>query len=90
MNSYKKQKPLKFIGCRNDESIIAQMKKLGIWEKMQALSKPGETASMIYDDALFIWHGTLGDSGYTWIKPENPCDLLIFAALVFSKPVQLH
>jgi hypothetical protein len=36
---------LKFIGCRNDESIIEQMKKLGRWEKMQALSKPGETAN---------------------------------------------
>ncbi len=90
MNRDKKQKLLKFIGCRNDESIIAQMKKLGIWEKMQLLSKPGETASMIYDDSLYIWHGTPGYSGYTWIKPENPCDLLIIAAMVFSKPVQLH
>lgn len=75
------------IGCRDDKSIIKRMKALGIWKKMQAMSKLGQTVSILNDDELFIWHGDPVDSGYSFFKSSNPAELLLLVAEVFGKPL---
>ncbi|UOA08567.1 hypothetical protein [Methylobacter sp. S3L5C] len=69
---------------RDDGFIINRMKKVGVWKKMQEMSNPKKTASIILGDELFIWHGNEGDSGYTFFKCANPFELLIIAAKVSS------
>ena len=67
---------------RNDDFIIHRMKEVGVWEKMQAMSNPKETASIILGNELFVWHGNEGSSGYTFLKCDNPAELLVIVATV--------
>ncbi len=73
--------------CRDDKSIIAKMKFLGIWEKMKSLSEVGRTASILHADELFIWHGNPEDSGYTYFQCDFPTELLLLAARAMSDPL---
>ncbi len=69
---------------RDDGFIIKRMKKVGVWKKMQEMSNPKETVSIIQGDELFIWHGNEGDSGYTFFKCANPAELLLIVGRVSS------
>lgn len=75
------------IGCRNDKDIIKRMKAVGIWKEMKAISKPGEAASILNGDELFIWHGAPGDSGYTFFKSSDPVDLMLLIGALFGNPL---
>ena len=71
----------KIIFCQNDAAIKRRMKAVGVYARMKALKRPGETIAMIKQDEVFIWHGTLGDSGYSMVKSSSPGDLLLAATL---------
>ncbi len=77
----------KITACRDDKSIIERMKQIRIWKKMKQISRPGRTASIINGDELFIWHGTEGDSGYTYFKCDSTAQLLILVAQLLSHPI---
>ena len=80
MNPQDHPEHLKIAVCEDDKSIIEYMKKAGIWEQMKEMSRPGETISLVANDELFIWHGTLNDTGYSYFKCLDASRLLLIAA----------
>lgn len=75
-------------GCKNDNLIIMRMKSRGVWARMQKGSAVNKSMFIFLGHDLFIWHGAIGDSGYTHFRSKNHAELLGVASRILDQTKQ--
>lgn len=59
----------------DDKSIIVEMKKVGVWQKMKEARDNGINRTLQKDNYIFQWHAREGDTGFMSFHSRNPLEL---------------